>query len=235
MSNSGEIFLIPSPIEQLEEYNLNFIPLYVKNTIKRLDYFAVENIRTARRFIKKVERDYNIDKATFTLINKKSSEEDINEIIKKVQDGKDVGVISEAGCPGIADPGQKLCEKAHTKNITINPMIGPSSITLALMASGLNGQEFKFHGYLPIKKEERKQKIKEISKQTGSHIFIETPYRNNHLLSDLTTTIPNKKTKLCIAYDICGLNEKITTKTIHEWKKNTTDIKGKPTIFIFGQ
>ena len=162
MSNSGEIFLIPSPIEQLEEYNLNFIPVYVKNTIKRLDYFAVENLRTARRFIKKVERDYNIDKATFTLINKKSSEEDINEIIKKVQEGKDVGVISEAGCPGIADPGQKLCEKAHIKNIKINPMIGPSSITLALMASGLNGQEFKFHGYLPIKKEERKQKIKEI-------------------------------------------------------------------------
>ncbi|MDG2344150.1 MAG: SAM-dependent methyltransferase [Flavobacteriales bacterium] len=235
MSNSGEIFLIPSPIEQLEEYNLNFIPLYVKNTIKRLDYFAVENIRTARRFIKKVERDYNIDKATFILINKKSSEEDINEIIKKVQKGKDVGVISEAGCPGIADPGQKLCEKAHTKNIKINPMIGPSSITLALMASGLNGQEFKFHGYLPIDKEERKQKIREISKQSGSHIFIETPYRNNHLLSDLTTTIPNKKTKLCIAYDICGLNENITTKTIYEWKNNITDIKGKPTIFIFGQ
>ena len=133
MSNSGEIFLIPSPIEQLEDYNLNFIPLYVKNTIKRLDYFAVENIRTARRFIKKIERDYNIDKANFKLINKKSSEEDINEIIRIVIEGKDVGVISEAGCPGIADPGQKLCEKAHIKNIKINPMIGPSSIILALM------------------------------------------------------------------------------------------------------
>ncbi len=235
MKSNGEIFLIPSPIEQLEEYNLNLISSFVKETIKRLDYFAVENIRTARRYIKKIDREYNIDKATFEIINKKSTEYDINEIINVVKKGKDIGVISESGCPGIADPGQKLCEKAHLNNIKVKPLIGASSITLALMASGLNGQEFKFHGYLPIKKEERKTKIKEIAKQSGSHIFIETPYRNDHLFSELLNSIPKKETKLCVAYDICGLNESINTKTIHEWNNFKTSIKGKPTIFIFGR
>jgi 16S rRNA (cytidine1402-2'-O)-methyltransferase len=235
MNIKGEIFLIPSPIEQLEEYNLEFISSFVKETIKRLDYFAVENIRTARRYIKKIDNSYDIDKATFVVINKKSSDQDIIEVISALKKGKDIGVISEAGCPGIADPGQKLCEIAHNNEIRIRPLIGPSSITLALMASGLNGQQFKFHGYLPIKKEERKTRIKKISKESGSHIFIETPYRNEELLADLLTSLPNKNTKLCIAYDICGLNESIKTKSIQDWTNQKFSIKGKPTIFIFGK
>ena len=235
MNTKGEIFLIPSPIEQLEEYNLEFISSFVKDTIKRLDYFAVENVRTARRYIKKIDKSYDIDKATFIVINKKSTDQDIVDVISELKKGKDIGVISEAGCPGIADPGQKLCERAHYNEIRIRPLIGPSSITLALMASGLNGQEFKFHGYLPIKKEDRKTRIKKISKENGSHIFIETPYRNEELVTDLLTSVTNKKTKLCIAYDICGLNESIKTKTIQEWSNQKISIKGKPTIFIFGK
>ena len=233
MPKKGEIYLIPSPIEQLQEYNLNLISNEVKNTIKNLNYFAVENIRTARRVIKKIDPEFDINNTDFVLLNKKTNEANIRDIIQNINKGKNIGVISEAGCPGIADPGQKLCEKAHINNIRIRPLIGASSIILALMASGLNGQEFKFHGYLPIKKEERRKKIKEIAKQSGSHIFIETPYRNDHLLSDLINFLSKKEMKLCIAHDICGVNENITTKTINDWNRLKVSIKGKPTIFIF--
>tara|TARA_B100001057_G_scaffold475472_1_gene542268 strand:+ start:447 stop:875 length:429 start_codon:yes stop_codon:yes gene_type:complete len=141
--------------------------------------------------------------------------------------------MSEAGCPGIADPGQELCNLAHKNNIKIKPLIGPSSIIMALMSSGLNGQKFTFHGYLPIQKKERINKIKQISKTDGSNIFIETPYRNNQLLKDLINNIKPTNKKLTIAINLTGGNEKIITKSIEQWKEFEINIKKQPTIFIF--
>ena len=158
----GEIFLIPIPIHKEEEFNKDLIPPIIVKTINQLNYFAVENIRTARRFIKKVSPNFDIDNCEFEIIDKRVENKTINHIISDIKSGKSVGVMSESGCPGIADPGQKLCELAHKEDIIIRPLIGPSSILLALMASGLNGQNFTFHGYLPIKQNERIKSIKNL-------------------------------------------------------------------------
>ena len=151
----GEVFLIPVPIHQEEEFNKDLIPPITVETINKLNFFAVENIRTARRFIKKINPKFDIDNCEFKIIDKRVENKVILSIINDVKSGKSVGVMSESGCPGIADPGQKLCEFAHKEEIRIKPLIGPSSILMALMASGLNGQKFTFHGYLPIKQNER--------------------------------------------------------------------------------
>jgi len=149
-----------------------------------------------------------------------------------LKEGDNIGVMSECGCPGIADPGQEICKLAHLNNIRIIPLIGPSSILMALMASGLNGQQFTFHGYLPIKENEIVKKLNRLTKIPGSHIFIETPYRNAKLLQILIERLPKNK-KLCVAIDVNGKNEKIITKEIHEMKDVELNIKKQPTIFIF--
>ena len=230
--NKGVLYLIPVPIHSENEFDKNLIPPYIIEIINNIKVFAVENIRTSRRFIKKVNREYDINDTEFIVIDKRANQSVYTEIINKLLKGNNIGVMSESGCPGIADPGQKVCELAHQNNIKIKPLIGPSSIITALMSSGLNGQEFKFHGYLPIDQKERINKIKKLSKEKGSHIFIETPFRNQKVFNDfIENLIPNKK--ICIATDITGKNEKIITKKISEFYNSKMILEKYPTIFIF--
>ena len=229
----GTLYLIPVPIHSEDEFNLKLIPPYLTEIINPINVFAVENIRTSRRFLRKTNPKFNINEKTFIEINKRTEDIDYSKIIKYTVEGFDVGVMSESGCPGIADPGQKLCNLAHEKNIKINPLIGPSSIILALMSSGLNGQRFTFHGYLPIEKGNRIKEIKKIHPNTGAHIFIETPYRNQKVYDDLLQNLKPDYRKLCVASDLTGVNENIFTKKISELKEDKIILKKKPTIFIF--
>ena len=230
--NKGNIYLIPLPITALDEFKSDSYPLQNTQVINQLNYFAVENIRTARRFLKKINRNIDIDQLHFIELNKKTTDEELSIIIKILKEGDDVGVMSESGCPGIADPGQEICKRAHQDNIRVIPLIGPSSILMALMASGLNGQQFTFHGYLPIKENEITHKINKLTKIPGAHIFIETPYRNAKLFQILVEKLPINK-RLCVAVDVNGKNEKIITKEVHEMKDVELYIKKQPTIFIF--
>ena len=231
--NKGILYLLPVPIHGEDDFNIKLIPPKIIQTINNLKFFAVENLRTSRRFIKKINPSFDIDNSIFFIIDKRSKKEIINDVIDHLFQGHDVGVMSESGCPGIADPGQEICELAHKNQITIKPLIGPTSIILALMASGLNGQEFKFHGYMPIEKIKRIKKIKTIQKESGAHIFIETPYRNQKVLEDLIKNLKPQNRKISIAIDLTGKDEKIITKSVYELSNTKIILDKKPTIFIF--
>jgi len=232
-NNFGKLFLIPTSLGDgnLEEV----LPVYVKQKVEELDYFIVENEKTARRFIKKLLPEKSQPKLKFYLLNKFTEESEIPSFLKACQKGINIGLLSEAGCPGIADPGAKVVDIAHQKEIQVVPLVGPSSIVLAMMASGFNGQNFTFHGYLPIDKNERKNTLKNIERisfeKNQAQIFIETPYRNEKLLKDLIKYL-HPLTKLCIASEITLPTEFIKTKTIKSWKKEKVDLHKKPAIFI---
>ena len=228
----GKLYLIPVPIHSEEDFNIEYTPPYLIKIVNKIKIFAVENIRTSRRFLRKLNPKYDIDHTVFELINKKSDSDDFIKILEYLLNGNNVGVMSESGCPGIADPGQKICDIAHQNKISIKPLIGPSSILLALMASGLNGQKFQFHGYLPINNSERINALKKLKPYTGSHIFIETPYRNQKVFDEIINTIKDRNRKLCVAIDITGKNEKIFTKKITVLKNEVIVLKKYPTIFI---
>ena len=231
--SKGILYLIPVPIHSEEDFNIKLIPPYIIELINNLKFFAVENIRTSRRFIKKLNPNFDIDDTNFFIVGKRTGKEIIREIVDRLLDGNDVGIMSESGCPGIADPGQEICELAHKHQIAIKPLIGPNSIILALMASGLKGQEFKFHGYLPIEQKDRIKEINIIQKKTGAHIFIETPYRNQKVLEDLIKQIKPQNRKISIAIDLTGKSEKIITKSVYELSISKIILEKKPTIFIF--
>lgn len=231
--SKGILYLIPVPIHNEEDFNIKLIPPYIIKIIENLKIFAVENIRTSRRFIKKLNPSFDIDNTNFLIVNKRAEKKIILDVINHLLDGYDVGVMSESGCPGIADPGQEICELAHKNQIKIKPLIGPSSIISALMASGLNGQEFKFHGYLPIEQKERIKKIKIIQEKSGAHIFIETPYRNQKVLEDLINHLKPQNRKISIAIDLTGKGEKIITKSVYELSNSKIILEKKPSIFIF--
>ena len=231
--SKGILYLIPVPIHSEEDFNIKLIPPYIIELINNLKFFAVENLRTSRRFIKKLNSNFDIDNTNFFIVDKRTEKEIIREIVDRLLDGNDVGIMSESGCPGIADPGQEICELAHKHQIAIKPLIGPNSIILALMASGLNGQEFKFHGYLPIEQKDRIKEINIIQKKTGAHIFIETPYRNQKVLEDLIKQIKPQNRKISIAIDLTGKSEKIITKSVYELSNSKIILEKKPTIFIF--
>lgn len=229
----GKLYLIPS---LLSESTVNeVIPVGNILIIRQLKEFIVEEIRTARRFLKKVDKEIDISGLNFYLLNEHTSSADYHLLLKPALEGKNIGLLSEAGMPCIADPGAVVVKLAHEKNIEVVPLTGPSSIMLALSASGLNGQNFCFHGYLPIDKTQRINKIKEIEKSafnTGqTQIFMETPYRNRELLDSLLNTC-RSNTLLCLAVNITGENALIHTATIAFWKKNLPDIHKKPAIFI---
>ncbi|MBE9480714.1 MAG: SAM-dependent methyltransferase [Bacteroidetes bacterium] len=231
--SKGKLYLIPS---SLGNSKLNsIIPEYNSKIINRLDEFIVENIRTARRFLKKTGFKKSFDNITFYILDKHSDQTEILSYLNSIDKGKDIGLLSEAGTPCIADPGAEIVRMAHQKNIRVIPLVGPSSIFLALMASGFNGQNFIFHGYLPVKKYLKINKIKTLEKdaqqKNQTQIFIETPYRNKQLLDSIIETC-NKETLLCIACDITLKNEFITTKTIAEWSKNLPEIHKRPTVFL---
>ncbi|MFN3665153.1 MAG: SAM-dependent methyltransferase [Sediminibacterium sp.] len=228
---TGKVYLIPTV---LHEEALETIPSYILNAVKDCTVFFVEQEKTARRFLKKIWKEMVIDDYQWFVIHKAESSVKAN-FTQLLKAGKNIGIISEAGCPGIADPGQILVEAAQQIGATVKPLVGPSSILLALMASGMNGQSFQFHGYLPIDAAERKKKIKEL--ETDSHkrnctqIFIETPYRNNPLIKDMVQYC-RQETKLCIAVDITAPAESIQTKTIKEWKNQLPDIHKRLAIFL---
>ena len=235
-NNIGDIYMIPSVLaEGTQEQTLS---LSILKKINELNFFAVENIRSARRFIRSVDKDKVIDNIDFQIVDKNTKPNEIDRIIEYIYLGKSIGVLSEAGCPGIADPGAKLIEKAHENGIKVVPLVGPSSILLALMASGMNGQSFAFHGYLPIQEKERKQKIKELERKiiqnNQTQIFMETPYRNNKMLEDIIKTC-SEKTKLCVACNITSSEEYIETLMLGDWKKMKVDLHKKPTIFVLGK
>jgi 16S rRNA (cytidine1402-2'-O)-methyltransferase len=230
--SSGKIILIPSPIS---DTNLDIIlPAYLLRTLEEIDFFFVENIRSSRRFLSKVGIK-NIQDLHFEILDKHTDTQKIESMLSIVRQGQNVGVMSEAGCPGIADPGSKFIRLAHKFNITITPITGPSSIFLALMSSGFNGQSFQFHGYLPIDKKEREKRIIQLEKMVYIHdqtqIFMETPYRNNQILHALLKFL-KPETSLCIASHITSSEEYIKTKSIKSWKKEIPDLHKKPTIFL---
>jgi 16S rRNA (cytidine1402-2'-O)-methyltransferase len=225
------VYLIPS---LLDEKGTNSLSPSVPEAVKECQVFFVENERSARRFLKSIWKEMVIDNYEWFTIHK--AEEEVRDIFRqKIKEGKNIGIISEAGCPGIADPGQLLIAAAQELNTIVKPLTGPSSILLALMASGMNGQQFRFTGYLPIDSQQRAKEIKDLEldskKKNCTQIFIETPYRNNQLIETLLKTcLP--ATRLCVAVDITGENEWIKTKTVSEWKKEKIDIHKRPAIFL---
>ena len=231
---TGHLYLIPVPIDQND--NTSILLSKDKNIVEHLNYFVVENEKTARFHLGALNLHKPIHQLHFEVIDQTKTQEDITSYLTPLLEGFDIGLLSESGCPAVADPGSKMVALAHQKNIRVIPMTGPSSIILALMASGLNGQQFKFHGYLPSEKEDRIKKIiaieNESSKYHETQIFIETPYRNQHIFNDLISKLQDK-TKLCIALDMSSENEFILTKNIADWKKEVTpDLKNKPCVFL---
>ncbi|MFT3826968.1 MAG: SAM-dependent methyltransferase [Chitinophagaceae bacterium] len=230
MPSQSNVYLIPAV---LDETATATIPAYVVNAVQQCQVFFVENERSARRFLKSIWKEMVIDNYTWVTIHK--AEQSVkNQFRQHIREGKNIGIISEAGCPGIADPGQILIEAAHEAGAIVKPLVGPSSILLALMASGMNGQQFHFLGYLPIDNGARMQALRELeaesSRRNCTQVFIETPYRNNQLLEVLLKTC-KPTTKLCIAADITGTNEFIHTHTMADWKKKLPDLHKRPTIF----
>lgn len=203
--------------------------------LKQVRHFVVENLRSARRFLKSVDKSINIDDLTFTELSEHTPPEAIPTMLEPLRSGEAVGVISEAGCPAVADPGADLVAAAQRAGIKVVPLVGPSSILLALMASGFNGQRFAFEGYLPIDEGARTKRLKEmqqrINRERQTQIFIETPYRNNRLLAELASKLPGNML-LCVASDITGDRESIITRPLSEWAKAKYDYNKLPTIFL---
>jgi len=227
----SKVYLIPSVLDELA---IHTIPAYIIEAVKDCQVIYAENERTTRRFLKSICKEIVIDDYEWFTIHK-AEEEQKNSFRQKIKEGKNIAIISEAGCPGIADPGQVLIELAQQLNVVVKPLVGPSSILLALMASGMNGQQFEFAGYLPIDNIERMKALKEMEltsqKKHSTQIFIETPYRNNQMIETLLKTC-KPSTKLCIAAELTGVNEFVKTKTIAEWQKEKTDFHKKPVIFL---
>ena len=211
------------------------LPSYNREILSHILHFIVEDVRSARRFLKKVDKDIDIDALTFYPLNKHTSPEDISGYLKPLEEGQSMGVISEAGCPAVADPGADVVAIAQRKGLKVIPLVGPSSIILSVMASGFNGQSFAFNGYLPIEPAERAKKLKQLEQRActecQTQIFIETPYRNNKMLEDILQNC-RPQTRLCIAANITCEGEYIHTRTVKEWKGCTPDLTKKPCIFL---
>ena len=229
----GTLYLIPSLLGESPADAV--FPPANREIISRVKYFVVEEIRTARRFLKKICPEIEIDSLTFTLYNEHSSSADASSFLEPLLKGEDAGIISEAGTPCVADPGSLVVRLAHESGIRVVPLVGPSSILLALMASGFNGQQFVFHGYLPIDKPVRAKRLREIEsdilKKGQTQVFIETPYRNLQLLQAITETC-QESTLLCLATSLTTPDESIITLTVKEWKKKKPELNKKPTVFL---
>jgi 16S rRNA (cytidine1402-2'-O)-methyltransferase len=230
----GKVYLIPTVLHE-DEMAWQALPVYILEAIKDCQVFFAENEKTTRRFFKKLWKEMIIDNYEWCAIHK--AEEAVKtKFVQCLLDGRNVGIISEAGCPGIADPGQILVQAAQQTGAIVHPFVGPSSILLALMGSGMNGQCFRFNGYLPIDSLGRKKALKEMEenshKENCTQIFIETPYRNNHFVQDILQVCKNE-TRFCIAVDITASTEMIQTKTIKDWKKQKLpDLHKRPAIFL---
>ncbi|WP_296383732.1 SAM-dependent methyltransferase [Winogradskyella sp.] len=232
-TNKGKLYLIPTRLG--DNPPLEVLPISIKKIIETIDDYIVENEKSARRFIKRVSPNKSQPSLKLQVLNKYTTEAELNTYLNICLKGVSVGLLSEAGCPAIADPGADIVSLAHQMNIQVIPLVGPSSIILALMGSGMNGQSFTFNGYLPIDKSERKSKLKTLERLSSEHnqaqIFIETPYRNMKMLEDLANTLqPN--TRVCVACDLTLPTEYIKTKIAKNWKHNKEDLHKRPAIFI---
>ena len=235
MEIESALYMIPVPISDAPIHNV--IPPENIRIVKELKHFIVENVRTARRFLKKMDPSIEISEITFYELNVNTPENEISSCLVPLRDGTPVGVMSEAGCPGVADPGALVVRIAQEENMKVIPLVGPSSILLSLMASGLNGQCFAFRGYLPVDASQRDKAIRDLESQSQrndmTQIFIETPYRNQKMMESLVKNLKGD-TLLCVASDITGVNtEKIVTKTVKMWKAEGFSLEKTPTIFLF--
>ncbi|MCQ2288033.1 MAG: SAM-dependent methyltransferase [Muribaculaceae bacterium] len=233
MTIEKALYLIPV---QLSDGDLaTVLPAANTAIVRQIKHFIVENLRSARRFLKKCDRDINIDELTFYELNRHTDPKDISSYLAPLEAGNAMGVISEAGCPAVADPGADVVAIAQRKGLKVKPLVGPSSILMGLMGSGFNGQSFAFLGYLPIDGAARTRKFKEmehnIMHNDQTQIFIETPYRNNALVATMIKSLPGHL-KLCIASDITGEKENIVTRSMRDWSKATYDYGKTPTIFL---
>lgn len=229
---NGRIYLIPVTLGG-DDF-LGVIPEKVINLTRQLRFFIVEDVRSARRFLRLIDKEFPINDTVFFELNEHTAESDIAHYLEPVFKGSDIGVLSEAGLPCIADPGAKIIALAHQKRITVTPLSGPSSILLALISSGLNGQSFTFNGYLPVKPAERSAKLRELEKRAGegfAQVFMETPYRNQKMLESLITNCHND-TLLCIAADITLSSESIRTMRISEWKRDLPLLNDRLVVFV---
>ena len=238
MKSLGKLYLIPITLSNPGETTVvpeDVLPQTIKRTIDFVDYYIVENEKTARKFIKSIHSEKKQPDLKISVLNKHTEIAEHNEFIQPLLRGENIGLMSESGCPGIADPGAVIVKLAHEKGIQVVPLVGPSSILLALMASGMNGQSFAFNGYLPIDKNDKKQALKNFERlsqdKNQSQLFIETPYINYKLMEDLLQIL-QPSTYLCVACDITLPTEYIKTKTVNEWKKEKADLHNRPCIFI---
>lgn len=231
----GKIYMIPMTMGG-EDANW-VIPSEVQEKTKSLRCFIVENIKTTRRYLRSIDKSFPIDDSQFFELNKRTRPEDLFSFIRPAIEGQDIGVLSEAGCPGVADPGSEIVNLAHQNNLQVVPFVGPSSILMGLMASGFNGQQFCFHGYLPKERKDRIQSFKKMERNANSgetQIFMDTPYRNQNVLEDLLGNL-KESTRLCIAANITTDKENIQTKSIADWKKRNINLDKIPTMFLIGQ
>lgn len=232
-SDKGALYLIPSTLGDIGP--LEVLPLSIKRTVESIDYYIAENEKAARAFIKRLSPGKSQNKLNIQLINKYTNVMELPSYLNPCMQGHDVGVLSDAGCPGVADPGADVVKMAHEKDIQVVPLVGPSSILLALMASGMNGQGFAFNGYLPIESQERSLEIKKLERRSKelnqTQIFIETPYRNDKLLKALIQTL-NKNTLLCVACDLTLATEFVKTQPVSFWSHYDVDLHKRPCVFL---
>ncbi len=233
---TGKLYLLPCPISE-EDFRM-VMPSDVVSLASSFRYFAVEDLKSARRFLRRIDREFPIDDSRFFILNKKTPAHLVDEMLQVLFSGENMAIISEAGCPGIADPGAALVDIAHQNAIRVHPLVGPSSILLALMGSGFNGQSFTFHGYLPKERKDRVRVLKDFEYKTiqsgHTQIFMDTPFRNMHVLDDLLNELGDN-TQLCIASNITGPTQRIETKTVADWRENAYDLGKIPTIFAIGK
>jgi 16S rRNA (cytidine1402-2'-O)-methyltransferase len=234
MNPPGTLYLIPAVIA--EGTNARVIPSHVRETITSIHFFLAEDVRTTRRYFSSLKTFESLEALHFEVLNKDTVKDQLPELMRPLLEGSDMGLVSEAGCPGVADPGAIAVEYAHDHNIRVVPLSGPSSIVLALMASGLSGQHFAFHGYLPVGEKEASTSIREFERESRvkmqTQIFIETPYRNGKLLNHLLQNLQHT-TRLCVAIDLTSPHEKIICKPVHDWKAEKIDMPKSPAIFLF--
>lgn len=234
--SAGNLYLIPNTLggESIED----IIPQKVAEIASELRVFAVEDIKSARRLLRKIDRTFPIDESEFFILNKSTNASELHHLIKAMKAGKSVGIISEAGCAGIADPGAVLVALAHESDIHVCPTVGPSSILLTLIGSGFNGQQFSFHGYLPKEKKDRIRKLKDLEqrvRRTGeTQLFMDTPFRTMHVFEDALNDLADD-TLLCVASNLTLFTERIQTKSIKDWRENAYDLSKQPTMFAIGK
>ena len=230
----GKLYLIPTLLADSTQESV--LSPAIKSTIRELTHFVCENVRSGRRFVSSLHVHPSIEALYFDQLDKDTPVGDIPKLLKHLAEGKDMGLLSEAGCPAIADPGAMAVEYAHQQGIKVVPLVGPSSIVLALMASGLNGQRFAFHGYLPVDPKESWETIRSMEQESKeknqTQIFIETPYRNNQILANLLRTL-HGETHLCLAINLTALDEKIISQPVSEWKKQGVKLEKVPVTYLF--